>query len=130
MISGIANSKNELDKLLANESIQLLITDIALFGSIKIDKIQSIKKQFPQLFILILINSISKPEFIELSKIGIKNIIYKNADRDELFAAIDSALKGKKYYSEEILDLIIESNESKMTMEEPDVLNTAVIDEI
>lgn len=128
MITGIANSKIELDKLLANESSQLLITDIALFESIKFDEIQSIKQQYQQLSVLILTNSISKTEFSELSKIGIKNIIYKNADRNELFAAIDATLKGKKYYSEEILDLIIETRESKMTMEEPIHLTNSEIE--
>lgn len=127
-ISGIVNTSLELKKVLENKSCQLLITDITLFGSNKYDEIQLIKQQFQQLPILILTNSISKTGFSELSKIGIKNIIYKTADRNEIFAAIDATLKGKKYFSDEILDLIIESGESKVALEEPTHLTNSEIE--
>ena len=83
---------------------------------------------FPDLTFLILTNSISKVEFTELSKIGIKNIIYKTADRDEILAAVDAALRGKKYFSEEILDLIIELGENRSVPEEPTHLTASEIE--
>lgn len=103
----------ELFKILRNESCDLLITDITLLDYNGVSDLQKIKQKFPELAILILTNSISKVEFTELSKIGIKNIIYKSADREEVLMALDSILKGKKYYSEEILDMIIEISDSK-----------------
>ncbi|MFY9150582.1 MAG: response regulator transcription factor [Prolixibacteraceae bacterium] len=103
----------ELFKILRNESCDVLITDIALLDYNGVSDLQKIKQKFPELAILILTNSISKPEFTELSKIGIKNILYKTADREEVLMALDSILKGKKYYSEEILDMIIEISDSK-----------------
>lgn len=103
----------ELFKILRNESCDVLITDMALLDYNGVSDLQKIKRKFPELAILILTNSISKVEFTELSKIGIKNIIYKTADREEVLMALDSILKGKKYYSEEILDMIIEISDSK-----------------
>ena len=103
----------ELFKILRNESCDVLITDMALLDYNGVSDLQKIKQKFPELAILILTNSISKVEFTELSKIGIKNIIYKTADREEVLMALDSILKGKKYYSEEILDMIIEISDSK-----------------
>ena len=122
------DSKYELLKVFENELVGLLITDIALFDFDGIDDLHRLKLRFPKLSVLILTNSISKTEFTELTKIGIKNIIYKTADRDEIFAAIDAAIKGKKYYAEEILDMILEQGESKTIPEEPTHLTISEIE--
>ena len=127
-ITEVVNSKFELYKVLGNELRELLIIDVSLFDFDNIDDLQQIKLKFPGLSVLILSNSISKTEFTDLTKIGIKNIIYKTADRDEIFAAIDSAIKGKKYYTEEILDMILEQGESKSILEEPTHLTNSEIE--
>ena len=92
----ICKTQCELFKILRNESCDVLITDIALLDYNGVSDLQKIKQKFPELAILILTNSISKVEFAELSKIGIKNIIYKTAEREEVLMALDSILKGKK----------------------------------
>ncbi|MDP3442877.1 MAG: response regulator, partial [Ignavibacteria bacterium] len=102
IISDVVNSKFELLKVLEHELCGLLITDFNLVDYESIDDLQKIKRTFPDLAILILTNSVNKAEFTELSKIGIKNIIYKTADREEILAAVDAAVKGKKYFAEEI----------------------------
>jgi DNA-binding NarL/FixJ family response regulator len=115
-------------KVLDKEPCELLITDFALFDYDNIEDIQKVKQKYPALSVLILTNSAGKSEFAELSKIGIKNIIYKTADRNEILSAIDASLKGKKYYSEEILDLILEQNENKSVYEAPTHLTTSEIE--
>lgn len=127
-VAGIVNSQTELIKVLKNELCGLLITDFSLFDYDSIDDLQQIKLQFPNISILILTNSISKAEFSELSKIGVKNIICKTAERDEIISAVDAALREKKYYSDEILDLILELGESKTVTEEPTHLTSSEIE--
>lgn len=124
----VVSSSPELYKVLEKETCQLLITDPLLFDYNYPRGLQEIKRQFPKLSILILSNSLTKPEFTELTKIGIKNIINKTADREEFLAGIDAALKGKKYFSEEILDMILEMGESKAMPEEPTHLTNAEIE--
>jgi DNA-binding NarL/FixJ family response regulator len=128
LVSSIGNSQAELIKVLENELCGLLITDISMFDYNGIDDLQRIKSRFPNFAVLILTNSISKAEFAELSKIGIKNIIYKTAERDEIISAVDAALRGKKYYADEILDLILELGESKAVPEEPTHLTSSEIE--
>jgi DNA-binding NarL/FixJ family response regulator len=128
IVAGIVNSQIELIKVLENGLYDLLITDLSLIDYDSIDDLLKIKQKFQPITILILTNSISKTEFAELSKIGIKNIIYKTADRDEILSAVDAALRGKKYYSEEILDLILELGESKSVPEEPTHLTSSEIE--
>jgi len=127
-VAGIVNSQTELIKVLENELCGLLITDFSLFDFDTLEDLQRIMHKFPNFSVLILTNSISKAEFSELSKIGIKNIIYKTAERDEIFAAVDATVKGKKYYAEEILDLILELGESKSVPEEPTHLTGSEIE--
>ena len=127
-IAEVVNSPSELYKALENDPCQLIITDHLLFDYDHPDGLQELKRKFPTITILILTNSVSKPEFTELTKIGIRNIIYKTADLDEIITAIESAIKGKKYYSEEILDMIIEMGESKVNNDEPSHLTSSEIE--
>lgn len=127
-VASVVNSQIELIKVLENELCGLLITDISLFDYDSMEDLQRIKLKFPNFSVLILTNSISKVEFTELSKIGVKNIIYKTAERDEIFSAIEATLKGKKYYSDEILDMILELGESKSVPEEPTHLTSSEIE--
>lgn len=124
----VISSKYELTKALERDSYVLLITDPVLFDYKDFDDLKQLKNQFPKLSVLILTNSLGKEEFSELSKIGIRNVIYKTADRIEVLSAVDAALKGKKYFSEEILDLILEQNESKSIPEEPTHLTNSEIE--
>ena len=106
----------------------MLITDNTLLDYNDPDDLLRIKRKFPQLAILILTNSLNKAEFTELSKIGIKNIIYKTADRDEVLSAVEAACKGKKYYADEIIDMILEMGENKSVLEEPTQLTVSEIE--
>lgn len=127
-IAGIVNTHYTLIKMLEKESCQLLITDHALLDYKEPNDLHNIKSKFPHISILILTNSLNKVEFTELSKIGIKNIIYKTADRDEVLSAIEAACRGKKYYADDILDMILEMNESKPVTEEPAQLTSSEIE--
>ena len=53
----------------------------------------------------------------ELIKSGIRNIVYKNIEKHELQAAIEATRDGKKFFSDEVLDLALESNEKKSVSE-------------
>jgi len=124
----IVDSRFELTKVLEQSGCDLIITDPALFDYENMDDLKCVRQKFPHLPILILTNSVEKAEFSDLSKLGIKNIIYKTADRSEILAAVDAALKGKKYFSDEILDVILELNEAKSEKEKPAHLTSSEIE--
>ena len=127
-ITGISGTQNDLFKMLENVSCGLLITDFANVDFDGFDDFEKIRQLYPKVAILILTNSITKAEFAGLTKLGIKNIIYKTADKDELFSAIEATLKGKKYYSDEILDLFIDLGASKYGVEVEKNLTTSEIE--
>jgi DNA-binding NarL/FixJ family response regulator len=65
---------------------------------------------------------------VELNSVGINDIILKTAGREEVFEAMDATLKGKKYYSNELLDLLFEANEKKNPGDETGQLTISEIE--
>ena len=124
----VVTEKCELLKALNEENISLLILDHLLIDIAGISELKEIKISFPALKVLVISNNVSKTELRELNSAGITNIILKTADKEELFEAIDAALKGKKYYSDELLDLLFETNDKKNTGEEPVQLTSSEIE--
>ena len=127
-IAGVADTQSDLYKLLETVRSGLLITDFANIDYDGTDDLKNIRQKYPQISVLILTNAITKQEFSGLTKLGIRNIIYKTADKDELFSAIESTLKGRKFYSDEVLDLFLDPNESKYIPEDPKYLTASEIE--
>ncbi|MCX6220847.1 MAG: response regulator transcription factor [Bacteroidia bacterium] len=127
-LSGVAVSRSELFNLLRARQNTLLITDIATIDYNSVDDLKTIKELYPRIKVLVLTNVVSKNEFLWLSRIGIKNIVYKNVDKEELWSAIQATLKGKKFYSDEILDLYLDLGENKFIQDEPKTLTASEIE--
>lgn len=124
----VVSEKNELIKALEHENISLLIIDHSLIDIGSISELKEIIVRFPELKVLVISNNISKPDLHELNSAGIHDIMLKTADREEIFEAIDSTLKGKKFYSNELLDLLFEANDKKSQGEETGQLTVTEIE--
>jgi len=128
ILAGVAETQNDLYKLLDNAKSGLLITDFSNIDYDGLEGLKNVRDKYPHISILILTNTITKTEFAGLTKVGIKNIIYKSADKEEIFNAIESTLKSKKYYSDEILDLFLDFNENRYAIEDPKHLTSSEIE--
>jgi len=127
VIKVVAN-KYELYKALKLEKASLLIVDYALLDFDSFSELAGIKNDFPHTNLLILTNTLNKGELLELNTLGLKNIIYKTADEEELFDAIYATLKGKKFYSAELLDMLFEATEKKSAFDETGPLTSTEIE--
>jgi DNA-binding NarL/FixJ family response regulator len=116
----VVTNKCDLLKALKTELASMLIVDFAQIDFDSFFDLKKIKKDYPCLSILVLTNSVSKNELIELNNMGIHNIIFKTADKDELFSALEATTKGKKYYSEDILEMLFELSNRKNIINETD----------
>lgn len=128
MVNKVVAEKSELIKALKMENISLLILDYSLIDIAGISELKEIKNSFPDLKVLVLSNSVSKTELHELNSVGINDIILKTTDKEELFEAMNAALKGKKYYTNELLDLLFEADEKKNQVEETGQLTISEIE--
>jgi DNA-binding NarL/FixJ family response regulator len=128
LVLGVVESKFQLEKALDELDGGILIIDFWSIDFADMEDVKSFALKFQKIKFLILTNSITKSEFAELTKAGFKNIIYKTADRDELMSALESTAKGKKYYSSLLLDMILEMNSAKQTLEESKTLTSSEIE--
>ena len=121
----IVSTKAGLQQHLQKEGISLIITDYILFDFGSISELGDLRKNHSETGIVILTNSITYIKIKELHDIGIKNIILKTDDRDEIFQAIEAALKGKKYYSGDVLDILLKKDGP---LEDATILTTSEIE--
>jgi len=117
-ITGVLQSAHDLEKFMQNNNPDVLILDIAILSLKGIQYLGEIKANHPAMAIVVLSNLISRHEMDNLNKFGIKNILYKTAEKHEIVEAIHAAVKGKKYYSPEIVDMLLETREKKVS---PDI---------
>ena len=122
IVVDIVESAAEINSVFATTTIDLLITDTANINYAGTELLCELKSKHGT-SVLVLTNTLTKKEFADLSKCGIQNIIYKTAERNELMLAIESAIKGKKYFGADILDFLLEMNDA--SKEEEEVVLTA-----
>jgi DNA-binding NarL/FixJ family response regulator len=128
VLCGIADNRYSLLKLLQLNSPDLLITDINLIDYEGPDDLKSIMEDFKNLSVLILTNQVTHGELGKLLKSGIKNISLKTDEKKDLLSSIEMALKKKKQFSDQVLDMILELNGNKNTFTEPSGLTLSEIE--
>lgn len=117
-ILGVALSKQDLCRLLQDTGRVILITDPQWLNYSGTDELRKILHDYPLTSILILAQVITKSDLVELRKAGIDNILLKTTGKEELFAAMDATWKGKKYFTPDLFDMLIEKSERLQAEEE------------
>jgi DNA-binding NarL/FixJ family response regulator len=117
-VSKVVIEKKELASELAGNYISLLITDPSFIDLSGLSELKDIIANYPHLRILVMTNGLTRSEMLELNNLGINDIILKTTGKEEFFEAITATLKGRKFYSNELLDLLFEPNDKKSYGEE------------
>ena len=124
-VSTKADLQQYLQQYLQKETIALIITDDLLFDFDSINDLADLRKKHQETGIVVLTNSLTNVKIKELNDIGIRNIALKTDDREEIFHAVDAALKGKKYYSGNVLDILLKK---EAPFEDASILTTSEIE--
>jgi DNA-binding NarL/FixJ family response regulator len=128
LVNKVVTEKNDLINALKLHNTSVLIIDPSLVDLAGFSEIKEIKLSFPDLKLLIITNSLSKKELHEFNTIGINNILLKTDGKDEIFEALNASINGKKHYSNELIDLLFEPNERKITGEETSQLTNSELE--
>jgi DNA-binding NarL/FixJ family response regulator len=118
LVCKVVTEKNDLIEALKINKISVLIIDPSQVDIAGFSELKEIKHGFPDLKILVITNSVTRKELHEFNSISINNIILKTEGKDEIIDALNATVNGKKHYSNELLDLLFESNEKKIIGEE------------
>jgi DNA-binding NarL/FixJ family response regulator len=104
------NNSVELEGQLSTLKPELLIIDIDLFDIESVESLCEILAKSANTRVLIVSDNKSKDDIIKLRDSGIKNYILKTVDLEEFSDAIQATLNNRKFYSEEVIDLLIDSS--------------------
>ena len=127
-VTRVVNNKNGLMQAMSEYPGALLIID---FNHIDFEDLSDMRKTlhlWREQNLLILTNTLSRNELSELNAAGIKTILLKTADREEVLLALKAALSGKKFYSQQVLDLLTETRQEKSGAREQVSLTTSEIE--
>ena len=123
-----ARTKDEISEKLESEDIHVLIVDYELIDFDNITDFEIIIHKFPAVGILV-ISGNQNPEFIlNVLESGVKNYLIKTCTENELIEAFKSTLEGRKYFSNKVLDVLLNKNTSARNRKETGKLTLAEIE--
>lgn len=106
-ISGTCHSYDWLQSWLSSRQPDVLLFDPALGGSDKVDVCKKIIQKYPSLKILIFSND-DNPELIRrLLRVGVKGILPRTVNGQELLQAVETINRGDIYLHEHVRSAII-----------------------
>jgi two-component system, NarL family, nitrate/nitrite response regulator NarL len=124
-IVGEAASGREAIQKYADLKPDVMIMDISMPDMNAFEATPLILNKFPQAKILIL-SAHKESEYInKMARSGAMGYVFKDSSTDELFKAIDSVHKGKKYYNSEVSAILLEGIISPEQGEDNKALLTA-----
>jgi DNA-binding NarL/FixJ family response regulator len=124
----VVKSRDELITMVQNSIPSLLIMDYCLLDFENFSDLKAFTAKFPQLIIVILTNNLTRNDIVELNSCGIRNILHKSAEKDEILECLDAAFRGKKCYSGIVMDLLLEPSEKKSSVNGSVQLTASEID--
>jgi DNA-binding NarL/FixJ family response regulator len=99
----------DLEKYALRKKLDLIITDISMPGTEVTAAIKAIKSISPKLPIIVLSMNAAENYAVSLFKIGISAYLPKENASNELLNAIEVVMKGKKYITPDIAEILASS---------------------
>lgn len=107
------HAEGALEFIRKNNNIDMLITDISMPGMSGTELTKIIKHEFPHIKVLVL-TMFSNPAIInDILQAEAEGYILKNTGKQELLAAIDKIMDNGTFYSNEVMNLMINHNRKK-----------------
>ena len=100
---------NELLFKVRKEKWDIIISDISMPGRSGIEIIRELKQIAPAIPILILSAYSAEQYAVRVIKAGASSYLTKETAPDELISAIRALLSGKRYFSQEVVEIMTES---------------------
>ncbi len=91
----------KLLEVLQEEAFDAAVIDLNMPGKDSLDLIQEVRKNYPQLPIVIYTMNADEQLSLRLFKIGVMGYIHKEAQPTDLVQAVEMAIKGRKYLTPE-----------------------------
>lgn len=107
VVKAVVSDYESMVRTLSDYRIFLLVISFELHGLKSLTELGSIRKNYPQLRIMVISAAITRPELQGLSHEGINCVMLKSDDREEILEAVYAATRAKKYYSEGLMEVLL-----------------------
>ncbi|MCQ2475433.1 MAG: response regulator transcription factor [Clostridia bacterium] len=127
LVASITNADTAI-KICQSQKIDLILMDVLTdLGSNGLDASQEIKKQFPNIKIIV-VTSMPEASWLSRAKeIGIESFWYKEASEDSIISVMDKTMAGESIYPLDTPEIKIGlSNNHEFTERETDVLREII----
>lgn len=106
-VTEVVDNKS-LQQALKKELPDVLIVDHCCDDCFSLNVIKSIRREYPELHVLVISHEKTADEIKKIIGTGIKNYLLKDCDEQEITDAIISCAKGEKYFCGQIIDVLLE----------------------
>lgn len=115
-ITGVAhNGEQVLDLLKKNSAVDIIVLDVEMPGVDGIEVTREVRREYPNIKILIT-SMYNKTSFIlELMKLGVSGYILKDKSKDELLSAIHNVYRNQPHFSLEVLSIFSHSRNNPLS---------------
>ncbi len=120
-------NRRELE-LLLEPSVALVVLEPNLTDLGGIAAVQRLRERIPEVPVMILTHSLNRAELNLLNQAGIRNILLKTASQGMLVEAVEAALNGRKYYGQEVMELLMDSSDARKIPQESTTLTGSEIE--
>lgn len=117
LVAATARNGYEVMDIISKKDIDVCLLDINMPGLDGIETARLIREQKPQIRIIMLTTYNDKEIISELLHIGVAGYLLKNSSKEELAEAVNKVIKGRRYFSEEIENIILNGLPEKKTTE-------------
>jgi len=104
-VAGLAHDRYSLMSALYESSVDVLVTDLLMPTGNAAELIPSLKKEFPNLRILVVSGSVDPALVRGVMQAGADGFVTKTADKAELFDAILAVGAGRRYMDYRVLEM-------------------------
>ncbi|HEY8938096.1 MAG TPA: response regulator transcription factor [Cyclobacteriaceae bacterium] len=109
-VVGLATNKDELSTLLQKHKPDLLIADYTINGQLSIDDLRISHSFSPDTNILILSSDDDRHRILQVLQLEVKGFLNKQSTQQEVMSAIKAIVKGEKFFSQQVLNIMLESS--------------------
>ncbi len=112
IISEALNSAELLEKIQHNKP-DLIIIDFHIPGHFRIEDIELIRRNFPEICILVISTNQLKQDILRVLDADVSGYLLKECDEEEITSAVKAILRGEKFFCGRVMDSILEKSNHK-----------------
>jgi two-component system, NarL family, invasion response regulator UvrY len=123
-VVGKVNRGEELMDLMEKLQPALLIVEYNTPGYVSVDDIRNAMLGSAKTNVLLLSSDNNKTSILQALQLGVKGYVTKECSLEEVGMAVQSTVRGEKFFCHKVLDIIMEKHFSVVPESEPTVLTT------